>query len=139
MLRGGDFHELPGAGFGSVLHVEVIADEEQEWGTVSKLAAAQDGMAITTRSFLGDEMEAIGEFAGPEAIGRLVTRTDYQADFVDARFEYFLGEDAESGFLDAIAVHEGLERECGLGAAGGGDDGLLDFHGSEGVFGRLGI
>ena len=125
----GDFDELLGAGFGSVLDVEVVADQEQERLRSREFAAAQHGVAVAARRILGDEVEPAGQIARSQAIGGFIARPDDEADLLDAGPQDFLGENAEGGFFEAVAVHERLERERGLRAAGGGDDGSFDFHG----------
>ena len=109
ILGGGDFDELLGASIGAVLDVEVVADEEQEGIVFGEIVSAQHGMTIAARRFLGDEMEPAGQVARAQAVGGFIAGPDDEADLVNAGFEDFLGQDAEGGFFDAVAVHERLE------------------------------
>jgi hypothetical protein len=131
MFGGGDFDELPGAGFRSVLDVEMVADEQEERGAFGKITAAENGMAVAPWHVLGDEMQAARQFARAEAIRGFIAGPDHEANLVDPGVQDILGQNAEGGLFDSVAVHEGLEGERGLSAAGGSDDGFLDFHNWE--------
>ena len=128
VFGGGDLDKLSGAGFRSVLDIEMVADEQEERGTFGEIAAAQDGMTVPPRRILGDEMQAARQFARAEAIRGFVTGPDHEANLVDPGVQDILSQNAEGGLFDSVAVHESLERERGLSAAGGGNDGFLDFH-----------
>jgi hypothetical protein len=67
--------------------------------------------------------------AGRSRISGLIPRTHHDADLFDPRRGDFIDDDPERGSGVAIAIHQGLERQRALVAAGGSDNGLSDFHG----------
>jgi hypothetical protein len=93
-----------------------------------EIAGAEERVAVAERFHLFDKMQFAWEIAGGGSVGGLVAGADDKADFVNAGTESFLDDNAERGFLDAIAVHESLQRQRVLIASSGGDDGAFDIH-----------
>jgi len=117
----GDFDELLRAAASFAADVEMVADEVKERFFADEIARAKEGVAVTERFDLFDEMKFAGEIAGGGAIGGLVAGANDEANFIHARAEGFLDNDPESGFLDSIPIHERLQRQRVLIASGRGE------------------
>ena len=96
-----------------------------------------DRVCVAGRPDLLHEGQPPGVLADRVRIGRLIAGADHDADFLDAGAQCFLDDDAQHGLLDAVPVDQRLQRQRSLIAAGGGDDGLGDFHGDDLVWADL--
>ena len=94
-----------------------------------KLAGPRDGIAVAAGLGLGDEFEPGGRRAGRLAEGRLVAGANHDRHLVGSGRDSLFHNDLERRLLRAVAIHEPLERQVAVIAAGGGDDGAGDFHG----------
>src|SRR6266516_3619422 len=106
----------------------MIADEQKERRGIDEGLGAGDGVAVAERLELFDEMQAAVMLAGGGAVGGLIAGVNDDANFLDAGGEDFFNDDGQSGFGDAVAVHEALERKSALVLSGGGDDCSFDFY-----------
>jgi len=108
----------------------MIPDEQEKRVFPDKFMRAMDRVAVAERLRLFDKIEAVRMGACSRTIGSLVSRSDDGANFIDSGAEYFLEDDGERGFGNAVPVDKGLERQGALAFAGGGNDGASDFHSS---------
>ena len=107
----------------------MIADQQQERRAARQTHARKRRHGRSRGRTLLDEPEPAPLSAGGSGIGRLVSRADDHADFLDAGREDFLNENPQRGLGDAVAVHQGLQGKGPLSLASGGDNSFLDFHG----------
>jgi hypothetical protein len=107
----------------------VIANEQEERLIGSKRVHAPDGVSVTERGGLLEEFNPPCVIAGGAGIGGLVARANHHADFLHARIQDFLDDDAQGGFLDSIAVHNRLQGQGALSLSSGRYDRFLDLHG----------
>ena len=111
-----------------VADVKMISYEQEKRVFPDKFMRAMDRVSVAERLRLFDKIEAVRMCACSRTKGGLVSRSDDSADFVDSGAEDFLEDDGERGFGRTVPVDKGLERQCALAFAGGGDDGASDFH-----------
>src|SRR5258707_15764599 len=85
-------------------------------------------MTVTERRRLLNELEPARVSSRRRGKGGLIARKDDHANLLDPCLQNFFDDDAQRGFLRAIAVHQSLERKRALIFASGGDDRFFDFH-----------
>ena len=128
LLCGGYFDQLLRGPLLAAADVKVVTHEQQERFGADEVTRAKHRMTITQRGALLDEPQPATLAAGGRGIGLLISRANHDTDFVDPGGEYFLDNDAQRSFGNAIAVHQRLQGKRALGFASGGDDGFFDFH-----------
>jgi hypothetical protein len=107
----------------------VVAHKVQERLALDELPGETDGMAVAPRLLLFNEMKPAGMLACRLGISLLVAGHNDEANAVYAGGDDFFEDDPQSCFLNAIAVHEGLQGQVPLVATTRGDDGFADIHG----------
>jgi hypothetical protein len=132
-FRLGGIEKLACAALGRLGNVEVVADLEEKRLVADELAAAEHGVAVAKRCGLFDERQLGGVGCEDARVGVAVAFGVDEPDLFDAGGEHLVEDDGECGFLGAVAIGEGLEREAALGRAGGGDEGLRDAEGHGGM------
>ena len=98
------------AAFGFAAQIKVIAHQQQEGLALAKIPGASYGMAIPEWGFLFDKMQAGGTARGP-AISGLIPGMNHDTNFLHAGLDHFVDDDRKSGLLQAIAVHQRLQRQ----------------------------
>ena len=110
----------------------MIADEVQERLSGGEGPGHQQGVPVAPRLRLGDHVQPRGVPAGGSPVRDFIPRGGDEAHLLGPGRGRFFEDDFEGPFLDHVAVHEGLQRQPPLGAAGGGDDGFRQVHTATG-------
>ena len=128
VLRRGHLDQLLGTSFLTAADIKVIADEQKKRLFEGEFIRTPDGMSVAERRGLFDELESLAVMARRVGVRRLVARRHHHTDFLRARVQNLLDDNAQRALLRAIAVHECLQRQHALGLARGRYDRLFDFH-----------
>jgi hypothetical protein len=107
----------------------MIAHQQQERLPTDKFTRAKHRVTITKRRVLLDKPQPATLAAGGSGIRLLISRTYHDTDLIDAGAKYFLDDDPQRCFGNAVSIHQRLQRKCPLRFASGGDDSFFDFHG----------
>ena len=106
----------------------MIADEMEEGLVAGEITGTEQGLPVTARLKLLHKVKLAGHIAGRLGVGLAIAGDDHQADLFNARADGLLDDDPQGRFARAVPIHERLQRQGSLVAAGGGDHGFFDAH-----------
>jgi hypothetical protein len=78
---------------------------------------------------LFEKAHAIDVSTSGSTVGIVIAGDNHDADFLDACRQHLFNDDLQSGLVDPIAIHEGLQRESALLSSCRGDNGFAKVHG----------
>jgi hypothetical protein len=87
----------------------VIADQQQKRVQRREIAGAPDGMAVTQRFILLDQVQAATVDTNGPAVGLHIAVSDHDTDVVDPCLADFLQENPQCGLFRPVAVYQCLE------------------------------
>ena len=89
-----DFDQLLRRSFWVAANVKMIANQKEKWLPGGKFARAENGVAVTARLRLFDELQMAALCAGGGSVSFLVAGANDHADFLDASRKDFLNDNA---------------------------------------------
>ncbi len=126
--------KLGGAGGGGLAQVKVVGNHQEKRLVSGESRGTMHGVPVTQGVRLLDEMHVARVRASGFLVGRLVTRTNDDRDFLNPGCGDFAGEDGEDGFRNAVTIHKRLQRQSALGFASRSDYSFFHIH--KTTFGR---
>jgi hypothetical protein len=108
--------------------VQMIANQVQKRFVGREDAGRIKGETISQRLFLRDEANVGTMGADRLSVSLFVARKHHDADLFNPVRQGLLDENAEDGFLLALAVDEGLQRERSLVRTGGRNHCFCNLH-----------
>jgi hypothetical protein len=128
-LGDGNVDQLARAAGRAMGHVQVIADQMEKRLVAHELAAAQDGVAVSTGVGLRHETDAAAKCPTGVGVRGLVTRADDDTELFDTRPFGLLQDHLQGGLWFAVLVDERLQRQGPLETIGSRDERFPDVHG----------
>src|SRR5579884_2317499 len=102
--------------------VHMIAHQVHEWLAGSELARAPKRMAIAARLILRHELDAPSQIASGLRVRGLVAGNHNDTGLFHTAAKSLFKKDAQQRLVGAVAVHQSLQRQGSLIAAGRGND-----------------